>query len=319
MASLSDHLSDLTGNKSSISLPRRRTAASPTRRLRFEDETEKEAESRYLERQRQRRPAGQRVPAVLNSKPDLKLYISGRVEAGLPAAGTSADRQQRGATGTRAGQCDSCGTSLGGVALNHHLHPTPPVSYSRGRSQYRLDLRTESIKETYIGVVTPTDISKGGEVPVGLSNMLVRRTSQMELNGNQGTLISPTSITELPINPYAPEQLFTPTPKRTSGRRSEGTRLNGTRADQSQHHNQEEQGRPAGAKPHRELPSRVDKKEKSACVDPRTQNSPGSETAGQNIKTVYTSRVIRSEEVSLQRPDNISNQLFCDWLTNLEG
>ncbi|XP_031170360.2 uncharacterized protein LOC116060758 [Sander lucioperca] len=71
-------LSDSSGRESAVGSSRRRPVASPTRLLRFEDETETEAESRYLERQQQRRRIG-----VLASKPDLNLYVNGRPGTGL--------------------------------------------------------------------------------------------------------------------------------------------------------------------------------------------------------------------------------------------
>ncbi|XP_061743830.1 uncharacterized protein LOC133543332 isoform X2 [Nerophis ophidion] len=109
-------------------------SSSPTsRRLRFEDETEAEVDSRYLDRQR--RWTSHRVARVLVCKPKLSLYVSGV----RPEAGHRAD----GATGAR--------------AVLSAVEPSPVVTKKQVQSQYRLDLWTEPIKETHIGPVTPPD------------------------------------------------------------------------------------------------------------------------------------------------------------------
>lgn len=161
--------------QSAIGSSRQRSSASPTRRLRFEDETETEVESRYVERQQQRRHTGQRGTGVLVSKPHQSLYII-KTGAGLREAGPLLDRQQRRVVG---------GQSLGdlGVNLDLDLCLQPPVTNDRGRS---LNLRTEPIRETYIGSIT----------------------TQVERNGAQRTKTTPT--TDLPINPYGPHGVTTP-------------------------------------------------------------------------------------------------------------
>ncbi|XP_045898887.1 uncharacterized protein LOC123966818, partial [Micropterus dolomieu] len=277
----SGHLSDLSSSESAVGSARRRPpVASPTRRLRFEDETETEAESRYLERQRRR--GGQRGTGVLVSKPDLNLYVKARAEAGHVA-----DRQQRGRT-PAGGQCDLCGTVLGGgVNLNLRLHP--PVPENRGRRLYR----TEPIRETYIGCVRPGETSGGGSG----AGQVMMGPNQVELNGNQVTLLKATPTTDLPMNPYAPDQTTTPaqpsssssSPHVTSLMMSQSVRLNCTKSGQNQ--NQEERGRPAAAKPHRELRSGPELKERSPCVkdgglDLRMKSpSSSSSSSGRSSKT----------------------------------
>ncbi|KAM7409798.1 hypothetical protein PAMA_001339 [Pampus argenteus] len=297
--SLSGHLHDTSSSESAVRSTRRCSAGSPTRRLRFEDETETEAESRYLERQWQRRRTGKRAAGVLVSKPNVNMYVNRG--SGLRGQGDVVDRQQGGGT-VGVGQCNSCRTVLGGgVNLNFPLHPTPPAPDDLEQSLYwpHLNLRTEPIKETYIGLVTPTDTSRRG---VRAPNMQVRRrTNQVELNGNHAP---PT--TELPINPYA-DTLVTPTMKHTfiltpatsrcssslspppvtSAVRSQSARLNGTMAGQSVKQNQEEQVRPAAVKPYTELPSQGQMK-KTPCVAPTTKNSFSSEAAVES-KTPPTS------------------------------
>lgn len=302
---MSGHLSDLSGSKSAVELRTRHSpAASPTRRLRFEDETETEVEFRYLERQRRR--AGQQGTSVLVSKPDLKLYVKGRAGAGPQGARHIIDRQQRGqrpAGGTD--QCHSCRTVLGGgFNLNLQLHP--PVLEDRGRTLYRprLNLRTEPIRETYIGSVTPGETSRrGGGGQYAANNQERRMTNQVQLHENQANLLQATSTTDLPINPYATDQRTTsiqpsylappiskcpffssPPP---SAMMSQSIRLNGTKVGKNPNQNQEELGRPAAARPHKELRSGAQLKERSPCVeeglDLRVKNSSSSETTGDNI------------------------------------
>ncbi|KAI3369180.1 hypothetical protein L3Q82_026152, partial [Scortum barcoo] len=267
-ASLSGHLRDLCRNESAVELRQRcPPAASPPRRLRFEDETETEAESRYLERQWQRRGVGQRGTGVLVSKPDMNLFVNCRTGAGLQGGGNGVNRQQRGRMPAGgAGQCDSCGTVLeSGLNLNLHLHP--PVPENQGRSLYR----TEPIKETYIGSVTPGEVSKRGGGAWHYTNKqddeVMKKTFQVKFNGNQVTLPQATPTTDLPINPYAPDQLTTPIhpsplvppssscpPHVTSVMTSQRTKLN------------QNQGGAAAAKPHRKLRPRAALKERSHCV-----------------------------------------------------
>ncbi|KAM3619461.1 uncharacterized protein V6R79_008654 [Siganus canaliculatus] len=285
-ASRSGHLSDSSNSESAVGLTRRRPpSASPTRRLRFEDETETEAETRYLERQRRR--AGQRGAGVLVSKPDLNLYINGKAGAGLQGAGHVLDKQLRGRT-VLFDQHDSCGTySGGGVNLNLHLQPSVPEN--RGRSLYRhqVNLKTEPIRETYIGSITPGQTSRGrsGEP---------RLTYQAEHNGNQMTPRQTTPSTDLPVNPYAPNQLSSgtqppcltlPVSKRHSfsppqpQKDSHNVRLNSTTAErnqiqkknQKQNYNQNQklnqQEQEGALKPSRERQSGGEPKERSPCVE----------------------------------------------------
>ncbi|XP_069581853.1 uncharacterized protein KIAA1614 homolog [Brachyistius frenatus] len=252
---------------------RRPPAASPTRRLRFEDETETEAESRYLERQRQRRRAGQRHTGVLVSKPELNLYVNSRAGAGPKEAGPAVDRQQKGGTLVRRiCQSDPCGTIIGGrvnLELNLHLHP--PVTDNRGWSlnRHRLNLRTEQIRETYIGSVTPGETSGGRGGAGHVSNMQVRRgANQVELNGTQVTYSQATPCTNLPVNPYAPPTFRCPSSlSPPSLMMSQSDRiLYGTAVGRDQDQDQD-QGRPAAAKPQKELQCQEELQERGPCVE----------------------------------------------------
>lgn len=171
------------GSKPAVGLTRRQLAASPTRRLRFEDETEKEAESRYLERQWQKIHVGQQGSGVLLSKPDLNLYINDK--AGM----VHIDKQLRGRTAVRgASQGHTCERGLGG-GVNIWLDK----GWSLNR--HHINLRTEPIRETYIGSVTSWERGGGYTHEKGKS---------VELNGAQVTLHQAMPTTGLPINPYSP-------------------------------------------------------------------------------------------------------------------
>ncbi|XP_020793801.2 uncharacterized protein KIAA1614 [Boleophthalmus pectinirostris] len=190
--SLPTHLNSSSHTQAPSRSTRRRPESSPNRRLRFEDETEREAESRYQERQKRR--AGQRGQDILVSKPDVSQYVNGQYKA------------------------IGDGQYMGQLGVNLQLHPTPLVYNHQSQILYPvpparpvISLRTEPIKETYIGVVTYSD-SDGGEAGEqmgrrGASNTGVRRrTNNTKQNGlhKQSTLRS-----DLPINPYAPEQTLT--------------------------------------------------------------------------------------------------------------
>lgn len=263
MASHSAHLSDSCNNESAVGLTTQRPVASPNRRLRFEDETEMEAESRYQERQRRR--AGIWRTGV--SKPDLNLYICDRM---VPESQV-------------VGQPHTC---RAGSGQRSNMSQHPHVSDDRGWGLYQsnLNLRTEPIRETYIGSVIPGVTRGGGAMCV--SNIQVRRRdNHMALN-----------ITDLPVNPYAPNQLATLTsrcsstsrpPPMTSSMTPPTVRLNGRKAGQDQ----EVLGGPAGAQPHRDLRSGAEVTERknsvSSCLPAQTEltmmSQRRSESPGQNI------------------------------------
>ncbi|XP_042077098.1 uncharacterized protein LOC102306591 [Haplochromis burtoni] len=181
-----------SSSKPNTASARQRPAASPTRRLRFEDETEKEAESRYLERQRQKRQTGNCGVGVVMSKPDLNLYINGTAEAGHAVG-----KQPRGRTVvSRAGQNHTCER---GIRCGVNLWQHSPGTEKRGSlNRQHLNLRTEPIRETYIGSVT--SVEKDG------AYTQVRRQS-VELNGAQVTFHQAMPYAGLPTNPYAPHSM----------------------------------------------------------------------------------------------------------------
>ncbi|XP_029562408.1 uncharacterized protein KIAA1614 isoform X3 [Salmo trutta] len=248
VTSFSGNLSDSSSSDSACG-PRRRPGQSPTR-VRFEDESEKDAEVRYLERLRQRRRAGERAQGLLISKPNLSSYVNGRRDTD-PGTGIVVERGHKKAHRAQEGhlnggshfkslvaqeealnrQCNSCGTFLeGGVLnpnhhpnlspLNLHQNPSPAIgqNYPVNRegeekmlmpcwvapSEPSRTVRTELIKETYIGKVTPGDVadgegtghgsagetdssSGGGGGSVRVSTMKVKRRSRRgELLGTNG-------------------------------------------------------------------------------------------------------------------------------------
>lgn len=305
-ASLSGHLSELSTSESALGLTTRRSpTASPTRRLRFEDETETEAESRYLERQRRR--VRKQGTSVLVSKPDLKLYVNNEAGAGLQEAEHFVGRQQRGEL--RVGRVDqwaSCMTLRDGVNLNLNLYP--PVLEDQKQTLYRphFNWQTEPIRESYIGTITPGETSGGGSRGQLAANNQARRvTNQVQLHENQAKLVKAASTTDLPINPYAPKQLTSPTQpaylapdiskcpsfSTPSAIMSHCIRLNGTMAGKNLNQNQKDLGRLAQARLcHRSEPAAQPNKipwMEERGLDLRARNSPSystySETTGDNI------------------------------------
>lgn len=293
-APLSGNLSDSSSGDSACGGPqqRRRPGQSPTR-VRFQDETDKEAEIRYLERLRQRRRAGERAQGMLISKPNLSAYVNGRKEAEqhtgasnrvLIESGCIPDTHSQWLQRPRrapdslvhsAGgghyktlplqdeanrQCNSCGMILDGCVpiLNPYPNPSPPLQIlpvngeSEGMvapywvppSKPSLTLRTEPIKETYIGTISPeedrkatrlaeemTDSGDGdrGGAESGGGIQVKRRTKRSELTGINGHMVpappdgikprcvvadtpsSTNGTVKLPPNPYASEHTSQPT------------------------------------------------------------------------------------------------------------
>ncbi|XP_023194924.1 uncharacterized protein LOC111609661 [Xiphophorus maculatus] len=167
----SEGWASLPGHPSKLST-RWRRSASPTRRLRFEDETETEAESRYLERQQ--------GTGVQVSKPDLnQVNVRGR-----PAMTVA----------------------MSGAQLDRHLTLVPPVAKVRGRGLNRslLQVRTEVLKDSYIGCISPADSGEGG-------GGVVSRVDQTGTNQATASQAPPTA--ETPANPYAFYPVGTPSPR----------------------------------------------------------------------------------------------------------
>uniref|UniRef100_W5MUZ6 Si:dkey-121a11.3 n=1 Tax=Lepisosteus oculatus TaxID=7918 RepID=W5MUZ6_LEPOC len=168
---------------------RRRHGQSPTR-VRFEDESAQDAEVRYLERLQQRRRAAERGQGLLVSKPHLSSYVnggpsksegsSGRAERGRSPEGaplwsrktrrTHDGSHSNSESGSDKGQsagrkCDSCGSVL--QELDQSLLPSKHADSSLSDSRMKMipcwvspsnhRVRTECIKETYIGEVSPVE------------------------------------------------------------------------------------------------------------------------------------------------------------------
>lgn len=256
VSSRSAHLNDMCNNESAKGLTTQHPVASPNRRLRFEDETEMEAESRYQERQRSR--GGIWRKGGLVSKPDLNLYICDRVLPGTQGVGQNPT--------FRVGS---------GHRSNLRQHPQVIDDRGWGLCHSILNLRTEPIRETYIGSVIPGVTRGGGAMFV--SNIQVRRSeNHVELPENQVT-----HIIDLPINPYAPDQLATLTsrcpstsstpPPMTSSVMPSTVRPNSRKAGQDRNQDQEVLGGPVAAHRHRDLRSGAEVTEKrrnsfSSCL-----------------------------------------------------
>ncbi|XP_034559806.1 uncharacterized protein LOC117827349 [Notolabrus celidotus] len=312
LASSPEHLSDSSSSESAVRRSQRRhpPLTSLPRRLRFEDETEMEAESRYLERQCQRRGSAQRGTGVLVSKPDLNLYLNGTTMTGPLRARPVGEGHQKGQlSGGQVGQYDSCWTVLGGgVNLNLSLHPSVPEEQGGRLYRPRLKLRTEPIRETYIGSVTCSEPCQGGDKVGHLTkNQVRRRTNLAEVNGNQVSISQATPTTGLPINPYAPNQLTTPSqpsdcplptfacnrtsspPHVTSVMVTQSIKLSNTKVRKNQHldmnlnqnqernknqkKNQSQEVQGKLSEPHRELCLGTELKGRSRCKEVKTKSS----------------------------------------------
>lgn len=308
-ASLSGHLSDLPCSESTLRLRRHHSPlASPNRRLRFEDETETEVEFRYLERQR--RQEGHQGTAVLVSKPDVKLNINGR--AGQHGAKQIIDRQQRRQLlAEETDHCDSNMTVLGGRYKQNPLLQPPVLEYQgQTSSNPYFKLRTEPIRETYIGPVNPGEYGEGGDRDQHTTNNPAKTIkSQAQLKKRQTELLA-TVITDLPINPYAENNqttliqcahlapsiskcpsVLSPPP---SAMMSHSIRYSCIKVEKTVNTNQKEFGRPAAVKIHKEFQSWAQMKEMSLCLeegglDPQMKNSSFSSSSSVTTGHNFTS------------------------------
>ncbi|XP_016398134.1 uncharacterized protein KIAA1614 homolog [Sinocyclocheilus rhinocerous] len=245
VAVVSGNLSDSSSGDSAGGT-RRRHGQSPTR-VRFEDESEKDAEVRYLERLRQRRRAGERGQGLLVSKPTLSSYISGQAETGhgsndsifwKPKAKKSLLNGKGPETANR--QCNSCGTFLNephrpSLSSNTLSLPNGEVEGKKIPCWVAPTLpnrlvRIEQIKETYIGT-SPAIVHSDGTHCIPVDNVSGRGTFQklkkkvrkqeskqepLYVNGlraptppdcNSGTQMCLSNGLALPLNPYAMDPL----------------------------------------------------------------------------------------------------------------
>ncbi|KAF5898541.1 uncharacterized protein DAT39_011720 [Clarias magur] len=170
----SGNLSDSSSSDSTGGSRRRRTHGQSPTRVRFQDESEEDAEVRYLERQRRR--AGERAQGLLGAKPSLATYINSQrpedkyknrwSHEKLPYANSQYEPEPVGQ------QCNSCGTILRDFSDSHTLQKQPLAS--NGRSEGRTVtcwvaptlpnrlVRIEQIKETYIGSMSPVIVESDG-------------------------------------------------------------------------------------------------------------------------------------------------------------
>uniref|UniRef100_A0A8C1ARS1 Si:dkey-121a11.3 n=1 Tax=Cyprinus carpio carpio TaxID=630221 RepID=A0A8C1ARS1_CYPCA len=260
VAVVSGNLSD-SSSGDSVGGTRRRHGQSPTR-VRFEDESEKDAEVRYLERLRQRRRAGERAQGLLVSKPNLSSYINGQAETGHGSSDpifwkTKAKKSLLNGKSpeTANRQCNSCGTFLNdphGPSLNSN-NLSLPNGEVEGKKipcwvaptlPNRL-VRIEQIKETYIGT-SPAIVHSDGTHCSPVDKMSTRGTIQklkkkvrkqeskqepLFVNGlkvptppdcNSGTQMCLSNGLALPLNPYALDPLGQRIPATCSPTSSKG-------------------------------------------------------------------------------------------------
>ncbi|KAI2650435.1 hypothetical protein H4Q32_000427 [Labeo rohita] len=260
VAVVSGNLSDSSSGDSAGGT-RRRHGQSPTR-VRFEDESEKDAEVRYLERLRQRRRAGERAQGLLVSKPTLSSYINGQAETGHGSNDsafwkTKAKKSLLNGKGSETAnrQCNSCGTFLNephGPSLNSNTLSLPNGEVEGKKIPCwvaptlpnRL-VRIEQIKETYIGTspaivhsdgthCSPADNVSGRGTFQKLKKKVRKQESKQEplyVNGlraptppdcNGGTQMCLSNGLTLPLNPYATDPLGQRIPATCSPTSSKG-------------------------------------------------------------------------------------------------
>ncbi|XP_024117163.2 uncharacterized protein LOC112138769 [Oryzias melastigma] len=144
----------------------------------------------------------QQRPGVLVSKPDLQCL---KATAGLEhrQGKSTAVGRLRGQTVMRElGKVNpGVRVSGGGVILDLSLNEDPPMIGERERSLNRkqLRLRTEPLRETYIGCVTPSNTGRKGEMTCRESCAQVRqRTTHRELFGSPQIASQPPLTTDPP-------------------------------------------------------------------------------------------------------------------------
>lgn len=171
----SGNLSDSSSSDSTGGSRRRRTHGQSPTRVRFQDESEKDAEVRYLERQCKR--AGERAQGLLGAKPNLAMYINSQ----RPEVKYNSRRSQENLHNTNSHyepetvgqQCNSCGTILDGHFSDSCFFQKQP-SLANGETEGRTVpcwvaptlpnrlVRIEQIKETYIGALSPVIVESDG-------------------------------------------------------------------------------------------------------------------------------------------------------------
>ncbi|GAA6100081.1 uncharacterized protein si:dkey-121a11.3 [Tachysurus ichikawai] len=241
----SGNLSDSSSSDSTGGSRRHRTHGQSPTRVRFQDESEKDAEVRYLERQHRR--AGERAQGLLVAKPSLVTYINSqrpedkykrrRDQENLPDANVYRPE-------TMSQQCNSCGTILDGDFSDPQCfqkQQSPANGETEGRMvpcwvaptlPNRL-VRIEQIKETYIGATSPvivesdgTHCRASGSVGNGRGTLQKQKRKSRKRDGSPETkataanglktsgspsISNNTSVSNgavaLPPNPYALESL----------------------------------------------------------------------------------------------------------------
>ncbi|MGH0138642.1 UNVERIFIED_CONTAM: hypothetical protein FKN15_003059 [Acipenser sinensis] len=187
VSSACGNLSDSSSGDSGCG-PRRKQ--SPTR-VRFEDESAQDAEVRYLERLQQRKRAAERGQGVLVSKPDLSSYINGSPTRREPSKNPEgaplwSKNKSKGKSrnhgspekcpppGEQGSQkCNACGSFMPGyqtkASRGQALYQAEGEMIERFQDESHVKvipywvppsnhrMRTERIKETYIGEVTSID------------------------------------------------------------------------------------------------------------------------------------------------------------------
>ncbi|XP_062868872.1 uncharacterized protein si:dkey-121a11.3 [Trichomycterus rosablanca] len=229
-------LSDSSSSDSAGSSHRRRSHGQSPTRVRFQDESENDAEVRYLERQRRR--AGQRVQEILGPKPNLSSYVNNHRpddaetwkykirsrQENIPKANGHYEANTTGQ------QYNSCGAILdrGPFCSNGDSEGRMVPCWVAPTLPNRL-VRIEQIKETYIDGSSPVIVESDGTHCRAASTVDNGRGTLQKANCKsksrpEADIINANGLTEpespgttrhapsssptaLPPNPYAPESL----------------------------------------------------------------------------------------------------------------
>lgn len=221
----SGNLSDSSSSDSTGCSRRRRTHGQSPTRVRFQDESEKDAEVRYLERQHKR--AGEKVQGLLGAKPSLATYInsqrlddkskSNRSQEKLPVTNNYYEPETTGQ------QCNSCGTILDKDFSDSCFFRKQP-SHANGETEGRTVpcwvaptlpnclVRIEQIKETYIGATSPvivesdgTHCRAAGSVCTSRGTIQKQKRKSHKREGSPETMPSAANGLSIPGSPSIPQ------------------------------------------------------------------------------------------------------------------
>ncbi|TSK53713.1 hypothetical protein Baya_3273 [Bagarius yarrelli] len=232
-----ENLSDSSSSDSTGGSRRYRTHGQSPTRVRFQDESEKDAEVRYLERQCRR---GERAQGLLGAKPSLATYINNQRSYKQHKSPENSLNCNSYESETMSQQWNSCGTIFDGDLSDPDFfqkQSLPNSSETEGKmvpcwvapTLPNHLVRIEQIKETYIGSLSPvivesdgTHFRASGSAGIGRGALEKQKRKSQSRDGSPRataangfrTLESPGILTNTPVsngtvhlpqNPYAIE------------------------------------------------------------------------------------------------------------------